>query len=61
MKTDELKTLIKAAEGLGHRNIRICLNDSRDGTAAYPSAVADLRQVGPVQDREVILVVSHGN
>ncbi|PCI54155.1 MAG: hypothetical protein COB36_10715 [Alphaproteobacteria bacterium] len=58
MKTDELKTLINAAESLGHKNIELVINHSRDGVSSMPLARAELIQTGSQMDPCVTLVFS---
>ncbi len=60
MKTKELKTLIEAAESLGHSDIDLMLDESRDGTEAYAEARAYLVKTGTQQDPHVILAFGYG-
>jgi len=58
MRTDELKTLIEAAESLGHKNIDVVINNSRDGVTSLPPGRASLMQTGTQTDPNVVLVLS---
>jgi hypothetical protein len=58
MKTKELKILIEAAESLGHDDIDIMIDQSRDGQTSYVKATARLERTGDQRDEVVVLVVS---
>ena len=57
MKTSELKILIEAAEQLGHTDIQVVIDDSRDGNTSYTNATAELVQTGTQQDPVVLLAI----
>lgn len=60
MKTSELKILIEAAEQLGHTDIQVFIDDSRDGNTSYTNATAELVRTGDQHDPQVILAIRYG-
>lgn len=54
MKTDELKILIEAAEGLGHKNIDVKKDQSRDGQESHIEASGQLFKT---KEGQVILLI----
>lgn len=61
MNTKELSAMIKTAEDLGHRDIGLYINDSRDGEISHVRATAKLVKTGSQMDEQVILLVSYSN
>ena len=61
MNTKELKVLIQAAEDLGHDDVRLGIDDSRDGKWSVAFATAHLEKCGTQQDPNVMLVFRHSN
>ena len=61
MNTKELVAMIKTAEELGHSDIGIYIDDSRDGQTSHVRARARLLKTGGQMDETVILLVSYSN
>ena len=59
MRTKELKIIIETAEQLGHYDINLVIDDSRDGQKLYPTATAKLIKTGNQMDPHVVLAVSY--
>ncbi len=57
MKASELKILIEAAEQLGHTDIQVVIDDSRDGNTSYTNATAELVQTGTQHEPVVLLAI----
>ena len=59
MKTNELKTMIEAAEQLGEKNIRILKAEARDGNpVSYSEARFKLGKIGKDPNKETILIIT---
>ncbi len=56
MKTKELKTIIEAAEALGHNDIDLVLIDGRDGEESYPEAVAKIVKINNQTEGDYVAI-----
>jgi hypothetical protein len=58
MKTTELMAMLKTAEQLGHKDLRIVIDEARDGQLpSYVLLTCELKQIGPQMDPEVALIM----
>lgn len=61
MKTKELMAMLKTAKQLGHDDLRIVIDDSRDGNESLVTATAVLRTGSEQMAPEVLLVIRYEN
>ena len=59
MKTKELKAIIETAEQLGHDDIGIFIDESRDGEEYYVPAKARLHKTTNPHDYDTVILVIH--
>lgn len=60
MKTNELIAMLKTARQLGHSDLRIVIDDSRDGVESLVTAAAELRtRPTNTTPEEVLLVIRY--
>lgn len=57
MKIAELKILIQAAEDLGHHDIKVMIDDGRDGQDSYIDCHANLKDIGSQMEPSIILAI----
>ncbi len=61
MKTTELMAMLKTAHDLGHRDITIMLDESRDGETHYAAARARLVVTSDQREPITLLIVGYDN
>lgn len=61
MKTSELAVILKSAEDLGHKDLRILWEDGRDGHSELIAVTCRLKNIGVQMDPEVALVIRRSN
>ena len=59
MNTKELIAMIQTAHDLGHTDITLMIDESRDGEVHYARARASLTTVGDQHDPETILIFNY--
>ena len=61
MNIKELSAMISTAESLGHKDVDLYIDDSKDDKTVYSRATARLIKSGTQMDPQVILLVSYLN
>ena len=59
MQIAELKTIIATLEGLGLTEVKLVLDDSRDGEESYPDARAYVVKKGDQRESTVMLAFGY--
>lgn len=61
MNTVELMAMIKTAHQLGHREITLYIDESRDGELHYARASARMVTAGHQSDPQTLLVIGYAD